>query len=117
MSKWPKKITLQSREWKIRYLKPENKAFFNSNGEHEALLGFCDESKGLIVIDSTQNDETKKDTLVHELFHAVYARLPGVDHDDEDAEENFVLAATLCFFEIVRNTGRWYLPEGEEDGE
>ena len=112
--KWPKQVLLNSRLWEIRYVKEGHALWKDTHtGESEALLGYCEESKGIIVINADQGDETKRDTIIHEMLHAIYARLPGVDHDDVDAEENFVLAATLAFFEIVRNTGRWYLPDDE----
>lgn len=99
--KWPTSYTILSREWAIKYvdeLKDDDPE--DPGGD---LLGCSDATLCEISISKQQSEASMKDTLTHEIIHAVYSYLPGVDHDSEEAEENFVLAATIMFFEITRN--------------
>ena len=99
--KWPTSYIILSRRWSIKYvdeLKDEDQE--DPDGD---LLGCSDATLCEISISKQQSESSMKDTLVHEIMHAVYSSLPGVDHDSEEAEENAILAATMMFFEVVRN--------------
>jgi hypothetical protein len=54
-------------------------------------------------IDGKQGYERLRDTLVHEMFHAIFRY--GVHEDlPDELEERFVRVATMGFFEITRNS-------------
>lgn len=109
MSKaWPTEIIIKSRVWTIHYVPKDHPELVE--GEDDYLLGCCQYPARTIHICTDQSLESMQDTLVHEMIHAWYSSIGGVDHDDEKAEENFVLNATEAFFEIVRNsTSTWWL--------
>lgn len=102
--KLPTSYVIKSRKWRIRYLPKDHPDMNEAEGEN--LLGWCDPTLHQIAVCTEQDDESLRDTLVHELMHAYYSTLPGVDHDDEAAEETWVLAATEAFYEVVRNA-KW----------
>lgn len=107
--KWPTKFVMKSREWTIRYLDRDHPDMDEIEGE--GLLGWCDSTTHEVAICKKQSIESRRDTLIHEMCHAYYSTMPGVDHDDEKAEENWVLAMTELFFEITRNAPwDWYKP-------
>ncbi len=104
MKGWPKRVKLCSRFWNIEYVpKTHPELNIENDDEEDYYLGSCNKATHTIHIEDSQSPESMKDTLVHEMFHAVYATQPGMAHHDEDAEENTVLFATEAFFEIVRN--------------
>jgi hypothetical protein len=101
---WPTTYRIQSRDWTIKYVDrlKDDEADDPDDADND-LLGCCDSTQFEITISKGQSPESMKDTLAHEIMHAVYSTMTGVDHEDILAEENFVLAATTMFFEIVRN--------------
>lgn len=100
---WPTEITLYSRTWKILYYPKEHAEL---QDEDDYLLGWCDPTTSRICVCMDQDDASKADTLIHEMFHACFSTAPmaGAVEDPEDEEENIVLFATAAFLEIVRNS-------------
>lgn len=108
---WPTQFRIRSRFWTIEYVDrlPDEDADDPSDPAND-LLGCCRADLRRIYISLDQSAECMKDTLVHELMHAVYATMPGVDEESEEAEENWVRSATEAFFEVVRNSDKpWWL--------
>ena len=106
MTVWPTKYTIKSRLWTIKYVdRLKDTASDDPENPDNDLLGCSRADLKEITISRDQSIESMKDTVVHELMHAIYSTMPGVDHDDEEGEENWVLGATEAFFEIVRNSG------------
>ncbi len=109
LSKWPTEYVIKSRRWTIEYLPKEHPDLVDEDSPLPSawLMGFCEPRTSRIAVCSDMSLEAIRDTLAHELCHAYYSTMPGVDHDSETAEsdeENWVLSATECFFEIVRNS-------------
>lgn len=116
--KWPTKFRIKSRSWTISYVPKQHGCLRESDADPEDYcLGVCIAHKRKIYICNDQSDCSKRDTLVHELMHAVYSTMPSIHDDDpERFEENFVLAATEAFFEIIGNSETsWFLGEEWEE--
>lgn len=109
---FPTEFRIKARTWQIRYLPKEHASLRDGDGPEDWLLGSCEAHTKTITICQDQSAESMRDTLVHELIHAHYSTLGGVDHEDEESEESFVLHATEAFFEIVGNSkSPWWWPE------
>lgn len=108
---WPTKIRIKSRWWRIEY----HDSIRDEEDEGE-LLGYCRADKRLIVISRDQSPGSMRDTLVHEIFHAVYSTMPRTTSEDaEEVEEAWVLGATEGFFEVVNNSDTaWFLGDDWE---
>lgn len=113
MSDWPTEFTIRSRMWTIEYVHKDSPYLIEPGDDPEDYcIGICRADQRKIWICLDQSPGSMRDTLVHELLHGVYSTMPGVDHDDEEAEENWVLAMTEAFFEIVQNsTAPWWLED------
>ena len=111
MSHWPSRFRIRSRWWAIEYVdRLKDDGVEDPDDPSNDLLGCCRADLRKISISKDQSEESMKDTLVHEIMHAIYSTMPGMAHGDEDAEENWVLAATEAFFEVVRNSDKpWWL--------
>lgn len=103
MRGWPQRVKLCSRFWDIEYVDRSHPELKNEDDPEDYFLGSCNAATRTIHIERNQSLESMRDTLVHEMYHAVYATSPGMDHNDEDKEEDVVLFGTEAFFEIVRN--------------
>jgi hypothetical protein len=99
---FPKRVKLLSRIWDIEYT--------DTVSPSEDLSGLCSSYSHTICIDAKQGTERMRDTLVHEMIHAVFRY--GVHEDlPDELEERFVRIATLAFFEIIRNCADFWSEE------
>lgn len=100
---WPSEVRLFSRKWRIVYCRPEHPALNPS--EDESLLGCCDPQTHTIYLEAGEGvcRELLLDTLVHELYHACFHKMPGCAETGSRDDEQAVLTATKGFWEIVRN--------------
>lgn len=67
--------------------------------EHKELLGFHDEKALRIVVDPSQAPGQQRDTLLHELLHAV-AAMTGADLGDN--EEKVVRRLSPALLDLLR---------------
>lgn len=113
---WPKRMRIKSRVWHIFYVPKDHGVLRNSDDPDDWNMGCCIEVKRHIYICRDQCPETMRDTLVHELMHAVYATSPRPHGgDEEEYEENLVRLMTEAFFEVVNNSNEtWWLGEDWE---
>lgn len=76
--KLPSSITILGRKVKIKQGK-------NLTYEGRALLGLCDYDNKIIYIEKDQKESTKRETLLHEIYH-FHLELTGFSQKMSDSE-------------------------------
>lgn len=75
----------------------------------EHLQGSCEVGKSEIRVCRTLSKEAMRDTLVHEIVHAIYHYLMSdLESQGDEFEERVVLFTTLSIFEMVSALGRGF---------
>lgn len=91
---FPRKIKVLGREFKIKQGK-------NLTYQGQAVLGLCDFNAKLIYIESTQSDESKRQTLVHECGHA-FLIIAGMDQRLSESENEMYCQLLTAFCEDMK---------------
>lgn len=114
IKKRPKSLRIMGRQYAIRWVA------LNELGQ--AHVGLCMNSKLEIVIQDGQHPVEELDTLIHELFHAIWFQMSISEHDPE--EEVIVRKMAGGFTQVLMDNShlndyikaiRNPVPEGEPD--
>ena len=65
-------LTLRGRKWRVRW----PAAVLDKSVSPEPLLGLCHHRKRTLFIASRQSPADLADTLLHEIMHALWPRIP-----------------------------------------
>lgn len=94
---FPTSVELNGRKWRIQYVDK----LIDDDGVTE-LAGCVERDKHLISIE-VAGEQRMRDTLVHEVFHALYTSWYGSGLPEDDVgEERVILFATSALFEILK---------------
>jgi hypothetical protein len=97
----PSRVRIAGRDWRFRYRKQE----------HMDALGLTHFAKGLIDIATGMDAFDTRDTVLHEVMHALLAQQGYTTHGDE-VEESFVrpLATGLIgVFQDNPELAEWFI--------
>jgi Zn-dependent peptidase ImmA (M78 family) len=75
--------------------------------DNRELLGTCDHTEGLILIDANLSRQQKNETLWHELVHAINCQYFNQHLFAENETENNVAVVARALNQIMRGLGLW----------
>lgn len=96
--KFPTSVTILGRKYKI---KQGNNLVYEGNH----CLGLCDNLNRIIYIEKQQDENTKKDTLLHEMGHALFF-ITGFDQKMSDSENEIFAQLITAWFRDVEQIFR-----------
>jgi Zn-dependent peptidase ImmA (M78 family) len=88
--KIPRKVMILGREYKIKQGK--NLAYHG-----QPCLGLCDNTEKVIYLEKNQDDQTKKETTIHEMAHA-FMFISGIDQKLSESEAEMYAQLWTAFF-------------------
>lgn len=91
--RFPSSVTVLGRKYKVK-----QGANLSYNGQ--PCLGLCDNTTKIIYLEKNQDDQTKKETLLHEAAHA-FLFITGIDQKLNDGENEIYAQLLTAFFHDV----------------
>jgi hypothetical protein len=91
--RFPLSITVLGRKYKIK--QGANLAYHG-----QPCLGLCDNTARLIYLEKNQDDQTKKETLLHEAVHAMLF-ITGIDQKLSEGENEVYAQLITAFYHDV----------------
>ena len=112
----------------LKILDAKYEVHFIDNSEWEGILGkrieglndtsgYIDTAEQMIFISSNSKPDRARTTLLHEVFHAIYANTFDRLHNDLDPEEAITEYTTSHLMQVINNNSWFadYLVEGRWD--
>jgi Zn-dependent peptidase ImmA (M78 family) len=93
--RFPSSITILGRKYKI---KQGNNLIYNG----QPCLGLCDNNSRIIYLEKAQDEQTKKETLIHEATHAVLF-ITGIDQKLSESENEIYCQLFTAFHIDIEN--------------
>lgn len=91
--KFPTSITILGRKYKIKQGK-------NLVWQSQQVFGLCDNLNRIIYIEKDQDERTKRETCVHEFFHALLF-ISGIDQKLTEAENEIYCQLATAFYHDI----------------
>lgn len=91
--RFPSSITILGRKYKI-------KQGVNLVYNGQPCLGLCDNSEKVIYLERNQDEQTKKETILHEACHAMLF-ITGIDQKLSDGENEVYAQLITAFYHDV----------------
>lgn len=91
--RFPSSVTILGRKYKIKQGK-------NLVYAGQPCLGLCDNLNRIIYIEKDQDDKTKRETCVHEFFHALLF-ISGIDQKLTEAENEIYCQLATAFYHDI----------------
>lgn len=91
--RFPSSVSILGRRYKIKQGK--NLVF-----QGQPCLGLCDNLNKIIYLEKDQDEQTKKETIIHECFHALLF-ISGIDQKLTEAENEIYCQLATAFYHDV----------------
>jgi Zn-dependent peptidase ImmA (M78 family) len=91
--RFPSSISILGRKYKIKQGK-------GLSYQGQPCLGLCDNLNKIIYIEKDQDDQTKRETCVHEFFHALLF-ISGIDQKLTEAENEIYCQLATAFYHDI----------------
>lgn len=91
--RFPSSISILGRKYKIK--QGSNLVYMG-----QPCLGLCDNQNKIIYLEKDQDEQTKKETLIHECYHALLS-ISGIDQKLSEAENEIHCQLATAFYHDV----------------